>query len=156
MTKSSLCCPRPGEGRFPPSISGLLPFWCLGQYMPNVFRRQHPACLNIAKLCVILQRQVHHWRFRSLRQFDLAGFPWEQPRWDLFFKCMYTKDVQGGQLVLPALCPPNPVPRSPFQLATAGNTSEGTSVTHVCAKCHAPHPFSSCRQKVSIPNTSKS
>ena len=49
-------------------------------------------------------------RFRSLRQFDLAGFLWEQPRWDLFFKCMYTSDVQGGQLVLPVLCPPNPVP----------------------------------------------
>ena len=58
--QSSLCCPRPGEGRFPPSISGLLPSWCLGQYMPNVFRRQHPACLNIARLCVILPRPVHH------------------------------------------------------------------------------------------------
>ena len=29
--------------------------------MPNDFRRQHPACLNIARLCVMLPRQVHHW-----------------------------------------------------------------------------------------------
>ena len=61
---------------------------------------------------------------------------------------MYTKDVQGGQLVLPVLCPPNPVPRSPFQLATAGNTSEGASVTRACANSstcvpnvtHPTHP----------------
>ena len=87
-------------------------------------------------------------RFRSLWQFNLPDFPWEQPRWDLFFKCMYTKDVQGGQLVLPILCPPNSVPRSPFQLATAGNTSEGASVTRVCANSstcvpnvmHPTHP----------------
>ena len=63
-------------------------------------------------------------------------------------KCMYTKDVQGGQLVLPIMCPPNPVPRSPFQLAPAGNTSEGASVTRVCANSstcvpnvmHPTHP----------------
>ena len=34
-------------------------------------------------------------QFRQFRQSDPVSFPWDQPRWDLFFKVMYAKPVQG-------------------------------------------------------------
>ena len=47
-------------------------------------------------------------QFRAFRHSNPPSFPWDQPRWDLFFKCMYAKQIQGG----PSRAPPT-VSRNP-------------------------------------------
>ena len=69
-------------------------------------------------------------QFRAFRHSNPPSFPCDQPRWDLFFKCMYAKQVQGGPIVLQLLSPAtHPVALSPFRPATAGCTSEGANVS---------------------------
>ena len=99
-------------------------------------------------------------QFRNFRHSDPESFPWDQPRWDLFFKCMYVKQVQGGQVVLqPLYHTSQPITFSPFLQVTAGHTSVVTNVLPRSANSSmsapsASYPASLCRKQIP-PHTSK-
>ena len=100
-------------------------------------------------------------QFRTFRHSNPQSFPWDQPRWDLFFKCMYAKQVQGGQSCS-SYCLPQPIqlPSALSGRLLLGVPERGKCVSktcrfkHVCAKCQAPHPSTSC-PKHNTPHTSK-
>ena len=51
-------------------------------------------------------------QFRSFRQSNPTNVPWDQHRWDLFFRCMYTRQVQVGMYHAPAIIPNKPTRHS--------------------------------------------
>ena len=84
-----------------------------------------------AQLChfVLWCQQSQSSVSTNFRHSDPESFPWDQPRWDLFFKCMYVKQVQGGQVELqPLYHTSQPITFSPFLQVTAGHTSVVTNV----------------------------
>ena len=101
-------------------------------------------------------------QFRSFRQSNPMNFPWDQHRLDLFFRCMYTRQVQMGMGRAPATIPNKPTrPSQPFPagycwMYQRNNkcTSRPRRYKHVCSKCQAPHPASSCCQR-NAPNPNK-
>ena len=101
-------------------------------------------------------------QFRNFRHSDPESFPWDQPRWDLFFKCLYVKQVQGGSGRAPATLSHKPAHHiQPFPAGYCWAYQRGNKCTatqckfkHVCAKCQLPHPASLCRKHIP-PHTSK-
>ena len=87
------------------------------------------------------------WRqyeqFNSFRQSNPTNFPWDQHRWDFFFRCMYTRQVQVGMGQAPAIIPNKPTRHSQPMLLQA-----------CVLKVPTPHPASSCRQ-CNAPNPNK-
>ena len=79
--------------------------------------------------------------FRTLRQTDPISFPWAQPRWDLFFRYMYAKPIQGGLVVLPPRSSTKlPAVPSPFRPASAGYTRKEVNVLPATAAINTCAP----------------
>ena len=117
---------------------------------------------DIAQTCPMFAWRQHDEQFRNFRHSDPESFPWDQPRWDLFFKCMYVKQVRGGSGRAPATLSHKParhIQPSPAGYCWGyqrGNKCTATQCKfkHVCAKCQLPHPASLCRKQIP-PHTSK-
>ena len=97
---------------------------------------------------------------KQFRQLDPVRFSWDQPRWDLFFKVMYAKQVQGVSGRAPASPFNKPSCQPPFpteycwvyQRGGKCNTLQ-CKFKHVCAKCQLPHPAISCCNHIPPHNT---
>ena len=71
------------------------------------YAQRHPQlAMGLFQYCEIVRDIAHTgppmgWRlydeqFCSLRQSAPGNFPWDQPRWDLYFKTMYAKPAQNN------------------------------------------------------------
>ena len=81
-------------------------FLVFGAVYTRRFPDSAPGIFKYAEIVrdIALTGPPFAWRqydsqFRTLRQADPVSFPWEQSRWDLFFRCMYAKPFQGGLVV---------------------------------------------------------
>ena len=134
-------------------------FLVFGAVYTQRFPHSAPGLFKYAEIVrdIALTGPPFAWRlydcqFRTLRQSDPVNFPWEQPRWDLFFRCMYAKPFQGYSRA-PSTVFHQPAPRSqPFPTGCCWLYQKGGKCNtrncrfkHVCSKCQAPHPASSCR-----------
>ena len=144
--------------------SALLVF---GAVYTQRFPQSAPGIFKYAEIVrdIALTGPPFAWRqydahFRTLRQTDPSSFPWAQPRWDLFFKYMYAKHIQGGSGRAPFAFPNQAARRpQPFQTGFCWLYQKGGKCStrncrykHLCSKCQAPHPASSCRLPVANPS----
>ena len=128
-------------------------FLVFGAVYTQRFPHSPPGLFKYAEIVrdIALTGPPFAWRlydcqFRTLRQSDPVNFPWEQPRWDLFFRCMYAKPFQGGYSRAPSTVFHQPAPRSqPFPIGCCWLYQKGGKCNtrncrfkHVCSKCQAP------------------
>ena len=142
--------------------SALLVF---GAVYTQRFPQSAPGIFKYAEIVrdIALTGPPFAWRqydthFRTLRQTDPISFPWAQPKWDLFFRYMYAKPIQGGLVVLPPRFSTKlPAVPSPFRPASAGCTRKEVNATAAINTCAPnvrppPHPASSCRLPIANPS----
>ena len=144
--------------------SALLVF---GAVYTQRFPQSAPGIFKYAEIVrdIALTGPPFAWRqydthFRTLRQTDPISFPWAQPRWDLFFRYMYAKPIQGGFSRAPsaflnqAARRPQPFPTGVCWMYQKGGkcTARNCRYKHLCSKCQAPHPASSCRLPIANPS----
>ena len=126
-----------------------------------VYAQRHPQqAIGLFQYCEIVRDIAHTgpptWRlydeqFRSFRQSDPGNFPWDQPRWDLFFKTMYAKPAQNNSS-RPFSSTAQQAKRTSYPTGYCWAFQRGTCQTrqcrfkHTCAKCDNAHPASQCQK----------
>ena len=127
-----------------------------------VYAQRHPQqATGLFQYCEIVRDIAHTgppmaWRlydeqFRSFRQSDPGNFPWDQPRWDLFFKTMYAKPAQNNPY-RPFSSTAQQAKRKSYPNGYCWAFQKGTCQTrqcrfkHICAKCDNAHLASQCQK----------
>ena len=94
-------------------------------------------------------------QFRLHRQGDPDNYPWDQPRWDIFFRCMYAKSEQTNSIrTVAGPSTYQNLAKRPFRAGYCWSFQKGQCKNrqcrfqHACSKCNNPHPANQCRKSV--------
>ena len=132
----------------------------------SIYAQRHPSrASGLFKYCEIVRDIAktgpkNAWRqydeqFRLYRQGDPVNYPWDQPRWDIFFRCMYAKSEHINS-IRTAAGPSNyqNLAKRPFRAGYCWSFQKGQCKNrqcrfqHACSKCNNPHPANQCRKSV--------